>query len=159
MNSDVLIDQGSWEYFTSDRWIRRYLNKSCFQIFGIEDWSLKQSIPNGGGSTLVDQILDGLDGKTTIRWRLIQRRFLLLVDYQKLWERGQIDRKYDWSIDRPKSVRLPLIENVYTMTEQRMLYVCTRDRNTRYIWPLAEILVLRSKRAATPSLNLDTPEF
>ncbi len=107
-----------------------------------------------GGSTLVDQILDGLDGKTTIRWRLIQRRFLLLVDYQKLWERGQIDRKYDRSIDRPKSVRLPLIENVYTMTEQRMLYVCTQDRNTRYIRLLAEILVLWSKRAATQPQSL-----
>jgi len=28
------------------------------------------------------------------------------------------------SIDWPKSDRLPLIRNVYTMIEQRMLYIC-----------------------------------
>jgi len=35
------------------------------------------------------------------------------------------------------------------MNEQHMLYVCARDRNTKYIQSLAYILVLQSKRAAT----------
>jgi len=124
------------------------LDKSCFWLI----WNqrlISRAVDSKWGSTLVDRILDELDGKTTIRWGLIWRKVLLLVDYQMLWERRKVDRKYDRSIDRPKSDRLPLIKNVYTMNEQHMLYICTRDCNTKYVQSLVYILVLQSKHAAT----------